>query len=510
MLGNGLRRSTWQVIGLVLGAIYASSVFIGVLSGLAYLGRRDAELATTVLVLGGSLLVLAWWFLPLVAFGVDGSLDPHKLAPYAIPRKDLLLGLALAGVLGIPGIVTLLGVLGTAVVWARSPAAVGASVVCAVVALATCVVGSRASTTVLAPLRTSRRFREVAGVVVFLPVFVVVPTLGWASRELEADRLSFTEFGVIISWLPFGAVWAVPGDVAAGDLGMAALRFAVAVGVVVVLVFTWSRALDRQVGAPVRGGTGGSRLRGLGFLGAVRGSVVGAVAARCLTYWLRDPRYASSLAVVPLLPFLLVFLDAGNGTALLFLAPLAAFLLGWIVSADVAYDHGAFWLHVVTGVSGRDDRLGRVLAAGVVGLPVTIVFAVGSVWWTDRWEDLPAVLGAGVAVLLSTLGLSSVVSARFPYPVPRPGEGPFASPQGSAVASLAVQTCGWIALGALLLPTTVLAVAAVVTGTAALGWATLAVGVASGILWVVVGLRVGARIYDARSPELLQQVLASR
>ena len=43
----------------------------------------------------------------------------------------------------------------------------------------------------------------------------------------------------------------------------------------------------------------------------------------------------------------------------------------------------------------------------------------------DRWADLPAVLGASLGMLLTGLGLSSVVSARFVYPVPLPGQSPF-------------------------------------------------------------------------------------
>lgn len=510
MLGNSLRRSVWQIVGLVAALLYGSSVFLAVLMGLSYLGRKDVELAGTILVVVGSLVALAWWFLPLVAFGVDGALDPHRLAVYGIRRRDLLLGIGLSGVVGIPGLVTLLGSVGTALVWVRSPAAFLAAVVCAPLAVTTCVVGSRATTTLLAPLRVSRRFREVAGIVVFLPVIALVPALSWASEQLDTDRLTVTQLGGILGWLPFGAVWAVPGTIAAGRPGEALARFAVAVLVLVVLVGAWAWAHERQVSAPVRGGQHGSRGRGLGLLGRLPATPAWGVAARCLVYWVRDPRYASSLAVVPLLPFLLGFLDRGDGLVLLSLGPLTAFLVGWIISADVAYDHSAFWLHVTSGVSGRADRAGRAGAAGIIGLPVTVALAVGSAVYTGRVDDLPAVLGLTLAVLLCALGLSSVVSARFVYPVPRPGEGPFATPQGSAVASLVTQGVGWLVLLVLVLPTLALVIASLRGEDDAFGWWALVAGLVSGALVLGGGVRLGGRIYDARSAELMQQVLANR
>lgn len=510
MLGNSLRRSVWQIIGLVAALLYGSSVFLAVLTGLAYLSRRDVELAATILVIVGSLVTLAWWFVPLVAFGVDGSLDPHRLAVYGIRRRDLLLGIALAGVVGIPGLVTLLASAGTALVWVRTPAALLAALVCAPLAVATCVVGSRASTTLLAPLRASRRFREVAAIVVFLPVIALVPALSWASEQMDADRLTVTQLGSVLGWLPFGAVWAVPGAVATGRPVEALARLVVAGVVLVSLVGVWAWAHERQVTSPARGGQRGSRARGLGLLGLVPATPTWGIVARCLLYWVRDPRYASSLAVVPLLPFLLGFLDRGDGLVLLSLAPLAAFLVGWIVSADVAYDHSAFWLHVTSGTSGRADRVGRAGAAAIVGVPVSLALAVGSAEYTGRWSDLPALLGLTAAVLLCSLGLSSVVSARFVYPVPKPGDGPFTTPQGSAMASIVTQSLGWLVLLVLVLPTLALVVASVRTGSDTLGWWALVTGLLSGTACLWLGLRLGAKIFDARSAELLQDVLRNR
>lgn len=507
LLGNALRRSVWQILGLIFALLYATSVGAALFAGLAYLSRRDLDMAATVVVFGGGLLLLAWWFLPLVAFGVDSTLDPQRFALFAIRRRDLLWGLGLAGLVGVPGLLTVAITLGTLLVWRESPAAMLAALVACPIAVATCVVGSRATTTTLAPLRSSRRFREVTGVLLFLPLLVIAPLAAWVSAEIDADRVTIQQAGDVVSWLPFGAVWGVPAAVAAGEPAVAVAKLAIAVSTLVALLALWAWSLERSLVAPARRG-GDTRTKGLGVLGVLPATATWAVVARCLVYWIRDPRYVGSLAVVPLLPILVNFLDPGSGIALLALAPVTAFMLGWIIAADVAYDHTAFWLHVVTGIPGQADRLGRVIAASVIGVPVTAVFAVGAAWYTGRWEDLPAVVGASFGVLLTALGLASVVSARFVYPVPKPGDGPFSTPQGSAVANLTIQTGGWLVLGLLVLPEIALAVAAVASGSAALGWVACATGLVLGGVVLVVGVRLGGRVYDVRSAELMQQVLA--
>lgn len=508
LLGNALKRSVWQVLGLVFALLYASMAGIALFAGLAYLSRRDIDLAAMVVVFAGGLLMLAWWFLPLVAFGVDSTLDPQRFAVFAIRRRDLLWGLGLAGLVGVPGLLTVLVTLGALIVWRESPAALVAALGCWVIAVATCVVGSRASTTALAPLRASRRFREVAGVLMVLPLLIVAPLLAWASSEIDADLVTLEQVAEVVSWLPWGAVWGVPAAVAAGEPGVAIAKLAIAVVTLVALVALWGWGLNRTLTTPARRDGSAGRSKGLGILGLLPATPTWAVAARCLIYWVRDPRYVGSLAVVPLLPFLAHLVDPGSGIVLLVLAPVAAFMLGWIISADVAYDHTAFWLHVVTGLPGRADRLGRVIAAAIVGVPVTVIFTVGAAWFTGRWEDLPALVGASFGVLLSALGLSSVVSARFVYPVPQPGDGPFSTPQGSAVANLTIQTGGWIVLGLLVLPEVALAIAAVATGSLVLGWAACVTGLVAGGVVLVAGVRLGGRLYDARSAELMQQVVA--
>jgi ABC-2 type transport system permease protein len=509
LLRNGLRRSPWQLVGMVVGALYGLGLVLVAAGGLIALRFVPAEQAAVAVTLAGSATVVGWWVVPLVASGVDSTLDPRRFATYAVPRGQLLVGLALAGVVGVPGAATAVLALGTAVSWSRGPATTVAALLGAVLGVATCVVGARAWTTLLARLVTSRRFREGAGLVVAIPLLLVGPLLSGLAEVLVDGVDALPGLAAALSWTPLGAPWAIPGDVAGGAWAAAVARTGLAAATFAGLAVVWSWSLSRTLESPPTSGGGAARTRGRGLLGLLPATPTGAVAARCLVYWVRDPRYAASLVIVPLLPVLFFFMTPdGRGLLMLSVAPVTAFLMGWAISADVAYDGTAFWLQVSSAVSGVADRAGRVLAAGIVAVPITVALAVGSVWWTGRWGDLLAVLGLSLGVLLTAFGLSSAVSARFLYPVPQPGQSAFATPSGSVGVNLLTQLLGWTVLLVLVLPETVLAALAVARGSQVLGAATLVVGLVLGAVLLVGGVRLGARWFDRRSPELMQQVAA--
>jgi ABC-2 type transport system permease protein len=270
--------------------------------------------------------------------------------------------------------------------------------------------------------------------------------------------------------------------------------------------------LERALVTPPYAGNSKRKGGRLGLFGILPATPAGAVMARALTYWVRDPRYSGSLVVIPLMPVLLLFqgAQAGDYASLAFLAPLAAFIIAWSISADVSYDNTAFALHLATGVRGVADRLGRALACLTLALPVVLAFAVGNSAFTGDWAGLPGHLGLSLGILFSGLGLASVVSARYTVAVPLPGDSPFKKPPGNVGQTLAVQFVGMLVLLVLVLPETALLVAQLVTGNTALGWINLAVGPALGLVLFVLGVRLGGKWLDARGPELLAQVAVNR
>lgn len=518
LLANTFRRSVWQTIGLVIGSLYGLGVVVLLVGAAVAGGTADPVVTGHVLTLAGALVILAWWVVPVFAFGVDATLDPRRFVTYAIPRRTLLAGLALAGLVSIPAAATTLGALGVSFAWWRDPAALVAALVGGVLATALCVVGSRAVTTALAPLLDSRRYREVLAIVAVVPLLLIGPAFGRLADGVEVTVDGAGALGSaiaplvqVVGWTPLGAPWSLASAVHDGAWALLAARLMICLGTLALAWLVWDRALARELVTPHGGGASATAAKGLGWFGRLPATPLGAVAARTATYWVRDPRYAASIAMVPLLPLVLLAVGTTNGAGgglLLVMAPLAAWLLGFGISNDVGYDNTAFALHVATGVRGRVDRWGRVLPVLVAGLPLCVAFALVGCAVAGRWDALPALLGLTAGTLGASLGISSAVSARLVYPVPKPGESPFKSPQGATMATMVAQLAAMGITLAVSVPTLALALPAILLPQATLGWAGLAVGLATGVLVLLLGVRWGARTYDRRLPELLQQVMA--
>jgi ABC-2 type transport system permease protein len=75
LLFNGFRRSTWQLVGAIIGALYGLGVLAGIVVAMVGLSFADAEWGRAVAVLAGALLVLGWLIVPLLLRGFDQSLS---------------------------------------------------------------------------------------------------------------------------------------------------------------------------------------------------------------------------------------------------------------------------------------------------------------------------------------------------------------------------------------------------------------------------------------------------
>jgi ABC-2 type transport system permease protein len=161
-------------------------------------------------------------------------------------------------------------------------------------------------------------------------------------------------------------------------------------------------------------------------------------------------------------------------------------------------------------VRGVHDRLGRALACLAFALPAVLILATVPFFITGDWDKLPGILGLSVGVLLTGLGLASVVSARYTVAVPLPGDSPFKKPPGNVAQTLAVQFGGMGVLLVLILPESALLIAQLLTGEQAFGWINLVLGPLLGSVLFLVGVKVGGRWLDARGPELLAQLTVNR
>jgi ABC-2 type transport system permease protein len=180
--------------------------------------------------------------------------------------------------------------------------------------------------------------------------------------------------------------------------------------------------------------------------------------------------------------------------------------LGWTLHNDVAYDHTAVWLHVASGTRGFADRIGRLIPALFVGIPLIGVGSAISVSVYGDWVALPSVLGVSTCILLTGLGFSSYTSARFPYPATKPGESPFVQPQASDTAAALIQSLTFAGSVVLSLPAIVCGLLGIFSDPI---WhlPALALGVGVGFLTLVGGVWLGARTFERRGPEMLSSAI---
>jgi ABC-2 type transport system permease protein len=506
LLRNMFRRSRAQAIGAVIGIVYFAVLVAGLTVILASL-RTSLEAGRVVIPLAGAAGTVLWTVVPLFSFGSDPTLDPGRFATFAVPHRDLAVGLVAAALVGLPAIASVVLCVGVVIAWSHTVVATVVAIVATTVGLLTAVTTSRWISAVMTHAISSRRGRDVIAV---LGLVIVVATGPVASLVANLDhdlRDVATTAARVVAWTPLGWAWAAPGDVAAGQTATGIVRLALAVGLLAVVGGLWSRVVRDQVDNPravSRADSGASTGDDLGFFDRLPGTPMGAVAARVLTYWRRDPRYQIAMAMTPLLPLapLIPYYTGDLSWAPLLMGPLTAFLLGWSEHNAVAYEGDALWLHIVAGTSGRDDRRGRLVPDALLATALVPVYAGVGVAVTGRWDLLVPVLGLALSLLGAGYAVSSVMSVVMPYPVPASGESPFTAPPGAAGITMAAQSLASVGTLALASPVVLLAWLAW-QGSDAAAWATGSVGAGLGATLAFVGIRGGARLYDRRAPELL-------
>jgi ABC-2 type transport system permease protein len=333
LLRNIFRRSRAQAIGAVIGILY----FAVLVSGLAVIlasFRGSLDAARVVIPLAGAAGIVLWTVVPLFSFGSDPTLDPGRFATFAVPHRELAVGLVAAALVGLPAIASTVLSVGVVVAWSHTPASTLVAVVSTGIGLLTAITTSRWVSAMMTSAISSRRGRDVIAVLGLLLLVVIGPVISVVANLGSDLRGLATAAARVIAWSPLGWAWAAPGDVAAGDVGIGLVRLALAAGLFVVVFGLWSRVLRGEVDDPravSRSDSGASLGDDLGLLARLPGTPLGAVAARVLTYWRRDPRYQVGLLMAPVAPLFLLLpsIVGGQGWTVLLMGPLIAFLIGW-------------------------------------------------------------------------------------------------------------------------------------------------------------------------------------
>lgn len=506
LLGNTFIRSPWQLVGLIIGVLYGLATSAVVVLGLVGLRLVDTAIAGPVAIVFGTILTLGFLLVPL-AFGVDDTLDPRRFALFGIPTAELSRALAVSALVSVPSVVLIAISIAQVATWSRGAAPVLFALASAVLIVATCVLGARVSTSIAAFVLSSRRARDVTGFVAIVAIVLLSPaialllTVDWIRDGIAVFQSLSETFG----WTPLGAAWAMPAAAASGDLGGAVVRLLIAGATAAGLWWGWQALVAHMLVTP-QPEIQAKRYAGLGWFGRLPATQTGVVLARSLTYWSRDARYRISAIIIPIVPILVIVPLAISGMPMSIIAllplPVMSLFLAWSMHNDVAYDNTAFWLHVASDTSGVADRLGRVIPALLVGVPMVVLGAVISAAVFGDQAVVGSLIGVSGCILLAGLGLSSVMSARFPYPAVRPGDSPFAQPQSGGAASSLIQSLSFFAVILLAAPAIVLAVLGFLVDPSYHVWS-LVVGVIIGVGLFIVGIRWGGRILEARAPELL-------
>ncbi|MGN6501738.1 MAG: transporter [Pseudolysinimonas sp.] len=510
VLANTLRRNTFQLVAVILGAVQATLLVLAAIGGLLVASAGPPAATQAVVVVGGAALVLGWIVGPLLFEGVEQTLDPLKLARFPVRTGQLMAAMFLVGLLWVPGAATIVVAMAGGIAWAAHPGAALVAVLTGLVGAATAIAASRLTTSVVSTLlrgRGSSRAGATALVVLVVAAPFAAATLGGVASG-GRDLLAIFTAGVeVLGWTPLGAIWSVPGRLAMGDgwgAAAAAVIGAVTLGAVLLL---WRAVLVRSL--RVRGsGPARTTASRLGILGRAPSTPTGAVAARSLVYWFRDARHARQLVIIPVLPALMLlwwWLIGVDGIAY-GAGPVVAALLPLSVFAGLSYDGTAFAAELAAGVRGLHDRLGRAIALLVIAAPAVLIVQVAVAMIVGRVPELPPLLGLSFGVLLVSTGVVSVSSARIVMPVARSGRNPFSAPAGAATTSV---FASYLVMGATLLlasPVIALAVAALITGSVAFGWAALVAGVLVGGGVAAGGVVVGGRVLDASGPAVLARL----
>lgn len=465
------------------------------------LQTTDAARAQVATVLGGSALVIGYLVVPLIT-GTQDVLDPRRFAVLAPRPRPLAGALAAASLLSAGALALLPVVVALVALWTAQGVPPTIAVVGAVLGAVTCLLMTRVAQALGTLALRHRRSREVTVALVVTAIVIVVPAVLylWVQPWERGAPPSMEMLASVLSATPLGAAWSLPGAALAGTALWPAVVSVVSVAGLAVL---WVRLVERLLSTterPVERSLRG----GLGWFGVTPPTPLGAIGARSLVYWLRDPRYLANLAIVPvaavltvlpLLPVGVAFPDAVLGAI-----AVAALLFGWLAHNDLAYDSSALWMHVSAGVSGVADRVGRLIPVTTIAIPVLAVAIPAAVSLRGSWDALPAALGACASLFLCGLGLSCVTSALLPYIVSAPGDGPFEQPQRSTGGTgPAVVMFGALLLSA---PTLWLAWRALTEPATALP--ALGVGLATGLLVLAGGIALGASIYTRRQGALME------
>lgn len=443
------------IVGFILVWITSIGAAVGAGALMAVAGRF-LHPADAVPPIAFSIVALGWVMGPLVAASFDDALDPRRFEALPLSKTQLGVGMAAAGLVGPGGVASTIGLMIGSIVGFAGAASVVPIAVTVVLQVLLAAVSARFVLTLLTDMLRARRTREVMGVVVALTAAVpgvISGLINTGALEISADLAAFAR---PLTWLPAGALGRSVVAFADGDwaLGLLGWLYGGAALSVVLLGYGW--ALDRlQVVAD--SAANGPRVARRGealrprFIPLPVGPI-GAVTAKELAYFRRDPRVRGQLigSLVGLAVIGTVGLPAIRSEFGPFLSvPMAFFVVLALLVNQFGYDGGAFWSYLVTSPSMTDVIKGKNLAGGIFAGTLAVLSALFGAIVSGSWIHVPAAIVVAFAVVVLWAAVGNVTSVTGPIRIP--DKTVFAS-QGLSGSAFLASMIGLAAAAVLLLP----------------------------------------------------------
>jgi len=516
LLRNALRSSTQAKAGFIISVIFAALVAAGTFAGLAALRGQSASVDLTTVVF--TVFAFGWLILPLLVFGLDGTLDPATLALYPLRTRPLAVGLLAASATGAWPLANLIGLLGVTVGLARGGLGLVVALLAVVLEVLFSITLARFVTASLAGLLRSRRGKDLAAFLI-LPIFAlyevftsVVPKL---TAEGKLTPARFAGVDVWMRWIPPGLAAHAIQDASTGHPGTALLRLALLAAVTAGLGWLWIRSLGRGL-VTVDTSTQSSAVRGAA-LPFGRYGLGGTVAARLWIYQRRDP---SSLIYWGITAVVMVAASVSSVTtpqylfAVLGSGALGAGLMAALHANSIGLAGPGFGVEAMALAGRRALRAyfsGQDIALGLIAVPLLAVISFGLAAVAKHPADGFLGLAVDLAGIGAGLALSNILTVTMPYPMEKRAGSPTPRAASGYTGYGAGSTFGCL-LGTVAAVVPVV-LAAEFTGSdpATVRMPVLVLGAAGyGLALTWIGVRIAARAAEQKLPELYQVAVRSR
>ena len=522
------RKNVGKIIGTSIGALYG-------LGGLAmlvflFLGTTlwagEGELFPQIVRGLGAVTVLLWFLIPVLAFGIDDTLDPRSFALFPRSARELQPGMFAAAALSLPSLFTLLALaIATAfellwlVLFGQSAGWVVLGALALIPAnlagLALCLLLPRAWFAHSAARASSRKGRELGGIFGFLAMFVAIYAFSLSMQRIEDLDVTWVREqlpGVVevLAWTPLGALFSVPMDLAEGRVLTALLRALIGAATIVLVWLWWRRSIDLSMTSALTGDASSGQTKVSPLVPRfVPAGPFGAVLGKSLRYWRRDTRYLAALGIYPVVIVFFVamgFMVPEARPMMLGMAVFMCAMTGLSISNEIGFDGPSGWVNIVAGAPARANLLGRIAAMAVLMVPAVVVITVALPLLYGLPELIPMTVLGSLGAMISGWGTSMVVGVLLPYPSSPPGTNPMKDKSASSSNAMLSMAISMVAVFVPMLPPLGLGIWGAVTGSLVLVSIAGVLALVIGVAVMLVGLRIASARLDARYPDIFQKV----